>query len=351
MEMLHIDRLQRRFHALRLVTYITYGDSVDTASNTDLVPIAINSLSASDALDFKLYLWPNEAAPARLYKDRGIPLRDNDLQNLIRRGIHVLYVSNDDVTSYRDYVKEHVLGNHDLPLTERFEILRDSARSVLVDSFRNHGRKELAETTATVGDDLATVVCDTRAVVFDLLQVMQHDYSQFTHAINTCTFSLLLANKLGMTDKDDLAALAQGALLHDIGKRQDDVLSPTPNRHRREKTPVDEGHPLRGFLKFSPSHDLPDEANFMIYQHHERCDGKGFPVGLTRHEIHTWSRICAIGNRTANFMCFHRGEVTKVKKQAVEYLQTQAGTALDKDMVSCWISHLKTDQLETLALA
>jgi len=316
---------------------------VDEDYNTDLVPIAINSLLASDALDFKLYLRPNEAGPARLYKNRGISFSDNDLQRLIRRGTSVLYVSKGDVTAYRDYVKENVLGNHGLPLTERFEILRDSARTVLVDSFRNHGRKELADTTAAVAGEVATVVCDTRAVVFSLLEVMQHDYSQFTHAINTCTFNLLLANKLGMTGTNNLAALAQGALLHDVGKRQNGEITSTTNGRKRENTSVDVGHPLRGFLKFSPSHDLPEEANIMIYQHHERCDGKGYPVGLVRREIHPWSRICAIGNRTANFMSSHRGEISGVLKQAVEFLETQAGPALDKDMVSCWISHLKVD--------
>ena len=34
----------------------------------------------------------------------------------------------------------------------------------------------------------------------------------------------------------------------------------------------------------------------IVYSHHERCDGRGYPVGLVRTEIHEYARICAIAD-------------------------------------------------------
>ena len=34
----------------------------------------------------------------------------------------------------------------------------------------------------------------------------------------------------------------------------------------------------------------------MVYGHHERCDGRGYPVGLVKSEIHEYARLCAIAD-------------------------------------------------------
>ncbi len=32
----------------------------------------------------------------------------------------------------------------------------------------------------------------------------------------------------------------------------------------------------------------------MIYQHHERLQGQGYPVGVSGKDIHPWAKICGI---------------------------------------------------------
>ncbi len=34
----------------------------------------------------------------------------------------------------------------------------------------------------------------------------------------------------------------------------------------------------------------------VVYQHHERWNGRGYPVGLVGEEIHLWARICAVAD-------------------------------------------------------
>ena len=47
---------------------------------------------------------------------------------------------------------------------------------------------------------------------------MTHDYSTFTHMINVSTCCVLLAEAYGICDREQLIEIAQGALLHDLGK-------------------------------------------------------------------------------------------------------------------------------------
>ena len=53
-------------------------------------------------------------------------------------------------------------------------------------------------------------------------------------------------------------------------------------------------HPRTGFLKLCRRPDLTRGQLMMVYQHHERIDGKGYPTGQVGAEIHDWGRICAV---------------------------------------------------------
>ena len=41
---------------------------------------------------------------------------------------------------------------------------------------------------------------------------------------------------------------------------------------------------------------LSKEAKFIVMQHHERHNGKGYPNGLQGDEIHVYSKICCIAD-------------------------------------------------------
>jgi HD-GYP domain-containing protein (c-di-GMP phosphodiesterase class II) len=77
-------------------------------------------------------------------------------------------------------------------------------------------------------------------------------------------------------------------------------------------------------------------ALMMVYQHHERCNGTGYPVGSVCEEIHPWAKICAIADvfdAMASDRSYHSGAaVTEVLK----YFERQAGQGFDKEIVRCW---------------
>ena len=83
-------------------------------------------------------------------------------------------------------------------------------------------------------------------------------------------------------------------LLHDIGKTQipDDILN-KQSRLTDEEFALVKQHPQFGYdiLKRQP---LDTHVKQCALMHHERCDGSGYPMGLTLNEIDDYARIIAI---------------------------------------------------------
>ena len=188
---------------------------------------------------------------------------------------------------YRDHLREKILNNQEIPPVRRYEVLREAARTLLSESFTGGEASAAVTTTSDLGQQMVKTVCDSKVILNDLLRVMTHDYSTFTHALNVSTYCLLIAYRLGIHDATELVQIGQGALLHDIGKQHVPraILEKQGGLTEAEKRIV-MAHPTRGLRDLCRRQDLSWGQLMMVYQHHERCDGRGYPVGVTRTHIH-----------------------------------------------------------------
>ena len=119
---------------------------------------------------------------------------------------------------------------------------------------------------------------------------MSHDYSSFTHAMNSSTYCLLLAKRLGTTDNQQLLHVGRGALLHDIGMQSIPrrILDKPRKLTDKERHTVQQ-HTTRGLVELARHGDLTAGQLMMVYSHHEHCDGRGYPCGLVRWEFHEYA--------------------------------------------------------------
>jgi PAS domain S-box-containing protein len=115
------------------------------------------------------------------------------------------------------------------------------------------------------------------------------------HVDRVARNSELLALLYGM-DENEAAQLRLASPMHDVGKISipDDVLN-KPARLDDNEYNIIKQHAQIGYniLKGS-QRDLLKIASIVAYQHHERWDGKGYPQGLAKQEIHIYGRITAI---------------------------------------------------------
>lgn len=310
--------------------------SVDWQS---VLPIGVDTLCAADLLDFDLYLRQGTKQSLTLYRRRTSPLTQEDLKGLCDRGVRTLYISSLEASAYRDYLRERVMANESIPPAQRFQALREATRAVFLESVENRNADKAVAITDDLGHQMVETICRSDVTLRDLLQVMSHDYGAFAHAVNVATYCLVLGRALGIRDEGELLRIGQGALIHDIGNHYVPVrvLEKRGRLDHIERQTVMQ-HPVFGFRELCHREDLTWGQLMMVYQHHERCDGRGYPSALVRHEIHEHARLCSIADVCDALMRDRPYRKASLKGDVVEYLDRQAGRGFDEEMTRCWIA-------------
>jgi len=115
------------------------------------------------------------------------------------------------------------------------------------------------------------------------------------HSKRVTAYSIGVARAMGLS-KDQIAVIARGAFLHDIGKigvpeailQKCGVLSP-------EEMVVMREHSFRGYEILKKIAFVAEPAE-IVYTHHERYDGNGYPRRLKGDQIPLGARIVAVAN-------------------------------------------------------
>ncbi len=113
-----------------------------------------------------------------------------------------------------------------------------------------------------------------------------------------------LARELKMND-DTVESIRTAGYIHDIGKiRIPAEILAKPGRLDEEEMALIRIHPATGFELLERVH-LPVRIPEMVYQHHERSDGSGYPRGLTDEEMLPESQVLIVAD-VVEAMISHR---------------------------------------------
>jgi putative nucleotidyltransferase with HDIG domain len=166
--------------------------------------------------------------------------------------------------------------------------------------------------------------------------VLHHDYATFTHSANVAFYSAMLASELGL-GQEDVQQITAGGLLHDLGKLEiDEKILCKPGKLDDDEFRTIRMHPTNGFRKLARREDLSAGQLMMVYQHHERIDGRGYPTGCVGEDVHLWAKICAVVD-VFEALTSHRPYRSPMPRaRAIELLARDSGTAFDPEIFSCW---------------
>ncbi|MBD9413997.1 DUF3391 domain-containing protein [Pseudomonas sp. PDM16] len=121
----------------------------------------------------------------------------------------------------------------------------------------------------------------------------------YFHSLNVTVLSVMLGRQLGY-DSEACHSLGLGALLHDIGKLE----IPSKVLLKAEPLTRPEQQLLQMHCEFGARRGqqlmLDDEVLRIIQEHHEYCDGSGYPKGLREAGIGRLSRLVTITNTFDN---------------------------------------------------
>jgi HD-GYP domain-containing protein (c-di-GMP phosphodiesterase class II) len=176
----------------------------------------------------------------------------------------------------------------------------------------------------------------------ELFRLARHDFNTFTHVTNVASYAVILAERLGWDQGDTLNQIATAAMLHDIGKRfiPSSILT-KPARLTPQERAIIETHPQRGYEELCERSELNFDQLMLVYQHHERVAGKGYPVGLGGDEIHPWARMLAVVDVFDAMTAIRPYRRPATAREAMDYICQSAGTHFDPEIVECWNTAMK----------
>jgi HD-GYP domain-containing protein (c-di-GMP phosphodiesterase class II) len=315
-----------------------------SVQNPGYLPVATATLHPATVLDCDLYFQRPGCPYTELYRVSSYPLEATDLERLRTDGVDHLYIRMEEAEAYRDYLCTRVLHDKNVPLAARVQALREVTRVVFQNALTTNDLDQMVNVASPFGGNLATMVAEQSMPFHELFATLEHDYCTFTHVCNISVYSTILAIRLGTcTDAVTLGELATGGLLHDIGKRHIPlhVLNKSGKLTDEEWELIRE-HPTTGFRELATRGHLTWGQLMMVYQHHERLDGSGYPAGIPAEEIHPWARICCVVD-VFDAVTSHRPYRRPISTaQACDYLKKFAGVRFDAEVVACWIDHVRS---------
>ncbi len=140
---------------------------------------------------------------------------------------------------------------------------------------------------------------------------------------------------------DAVAGITLAASLHDVGKLKvpGDILA-KPGRLTLPEVALMQEHCAAGYDILKPI-DFPWPVAEMVFQHHERLDGSGYPRGLNEHVISTGARIIAVAD-IVQAMTTHRPYRAALSLEtAIDELERGKRRLYDASVVDACVSLMK----------
>jgi PAS domain S-box-containing protein/putative nucleotidyltransferase with HDIG domain len=124
------------------------------------------------------------------------------------------------------------------------------------------------------------------------------------HQRRVTQLACAIAQEMGLSN-DQINALRLAGLVHDVGKvRVPAEILTHPDGLTEAEFSMIKTHPLAGY-EILKKMDLPWPIAQIVYQHHERMNGSGYPQGLSGDKIILEARILAVAD-VVEAMASHR---------------------------------------------
>jgi diguanylate cyclase (GGDEF)-like protein/putative nucleotidyltransferase with HDIG domain len=167
-----------------------------------------------------------------------------------------------------------------------------------------------------------------------------HDRRTNAHAHRIVQLAEATARKL-QRPEEELHLIRLGALLHDIGKIGiPDAILHKPGPLTEEEWSVMRSHPEIGRQILEQVGGIFDYLATIVAAHHERWDGKGYPLGLAGENIPLSARILAVVDAYDAMVSTRPYRRAMPVSEARKELLACAGKQFDADVVGAFLSVL-----------
>lgn len=249
------------------------------------------------------------------------------------------------------YVEDDIAQG--VSLTDSLELqikeqCQDSVRKIL-SKYSYHEDNELEE-IITVADEIIYDIMMEPEVIYNLSSIRNKSESTYSHSLNVCALSVILAFKLKLPKKK-VREIAIGCLLHDIGftyitfDYSNINIEDCTDKERKEI----KKHIIYGYSAVEKMEWLSKTSKDIIISHHERLDGSGYPFRLKGKKIPIGSKIVAVCDEFDSRAYGNLVPIMKVH-ESIDYIVSQAEIKFDLDVVRAFVASVAAYPIGALVL-
>ncbi|MCL2063524.1 MAG: HD-GYP domain-containing protein [Candidatus Cloacimonetes bacterium] len=227
-------------------------------------------------------------------------------------------------------------------MTERIEETKElfDLGDKVISDLMNSARFGQALNHKSIRDQTTKIVKsikENHLITLALLDLRKFDEYAFIHSINVAVLSVAFANNIKFSE-DKLQLIAQGSILHDIGKAKVpiDILN-KPGKLNSSELKIMQKHPVIGVQVVEEDHIDNEIIKEIIMHHHENYDGTGYPAKTGASNMKRYASIVSIAD------CYDALTTQRVYKdtihpaEAMKRIFTLSGTKFDPRVVNHFI--------------
>lgn len=248
----------------------------------------MQSISLDDIQPGMYLSKPLISADGTVLLHEGVEIKERYIRYLRNKGIVTLFVGEPEPVVAASEIEDFNTPQH------RKEAI-DTAREI-IKQFRVGKGINLSRVQNVVSNFINQLEQNPE-IMIHLLDIRRKEAYMFSHAVNTCILSIMTGLALGYDEKQ-LRELGLAAMLHDIGKTKfskhlAQQFPPFLTKYEREEY---RKHCFYSLEILRENGALSIEVINAVFQHHERWNGSGYPMGLKGEAICEYAQIISIAD-------------------------------------------------------
>lgn len=306
---------------------VTDGGTVLIHADVELKPELINRAIRLGIKSLYIKDYPEEVINKENYNHIVISSED-DYDDVYNEGQDVsdsecADVKNEKKTEYNNkYIENHIYKVEETAINSRTII-----KNVLEKHIYRHNSD--LKIIGEQAEKIIESVIEEPEVITNITEMRNISTDMYTHCINVCALSTIMALRLKMSEKQ-VRNISIGAILHDIGLRY--IKVPYMNTNETYMNVKDaleyKKHTIFGYSSLQDEGWIPDIAKEIILLHHERIDGKGYPFQHKGDKIKTEVKLVSLCDDFESLISGIGSPKLKIY-EAIEYIKANQGIKYD----------------------
>lgn len=308
----------------------------------EFIPLPLDQLSINDIMDVELYI--KMEGNFVKYREPGIPFDEEVKTRLTENNHTFVYYRAEDAQRLSPYLEKNLkftINRPDASERQKAGVLYTTSVHLIRELITDPSTPEAIKGCQEVANYTVDYISSNPNALANIIALASKDYYTYTHSVNVMCYSIALAQKMKFPSGQPMVELAQSALFHDVGKSFIDWSI------TNKSGPLDPGefaimklHPEFGYNALQKGGEVPDYTLYGVRHHHEKLNGKGYPLGLIAQQIDLGIRILTLADMYDALSTRRVYRDAYTSYQALQTIKASVGEEIDEKVFETFVKML-----------